>query len=60
MSDEAELEPKVEFSRTLTSVAGNARLATDAIATEVGRLRDQPRDEGIVGIGGPRPPLPRT
>jgi dihydrofolate reductase len=30
---------------------GNARLATDDIATEVGRLRDQPR-EGVVSIGG--------
>jgi dihydrofolate reductase len=59
MSDEAELEfariwrpiPKVVFSRTLNSVAGNARLATDDIATEVGRLRNQP-GEGEVGIGG--------
>ena len=59
MSGEAELEfarlwrpiPKVVFSRTLTSVAGNARLATDDIATEVGRLRDQP-GEGVVSIGG--------
>jgi hypothetical protein len=40
------------FSRTLNSVAGNARLATDDIATEVGRLRDQP-GEGVVAIGGP-------
>ena len=39
------------FSRTLKSVAGNARLATDDIATEVGRLRDQPGD-GVVSIGG--------
>jgi dihydrofolate reductase len=31
--------------------AGNARLATDDIATEIGRLRDQP-GEGEVGIGG--------
>ncbi len=59
MSDEADLEfariwrpiPKVVFSRTLDSVVGNARLATDDIATEVGRLRDQP-GEGVVGIGG--------
>jgi len=59
MSGEAELEfariwrpiPKVVFSRTLNSVAGNARLATDDIATEVGRLRDQP-GEGVVSIGG--------
>ena len=39
------------FSRTLNSVAGNARLATDDIATEVGRLRDQP-GESVVAIGG--------
>ena len=45
------LSPKVVFSRTLNSVAGNARLATDDIATEVGRLRDQP-GEGVVSIGG--------
>jgi dihydrofolate reductase len=32
-------------------VAGNARLAADDIATEVGRLRDQP-GEGVVAIGG--------
>jgi dihydrofolate reductase len=59
MSDEAELEfartwrpiPKVVFSRTLDSVTGNARLATDDIGTEVGRLREQP-GEGVVGIGG--------
>jgi len=60
MFDEADLEfariwrpiPKVVFSRTLASVAGTARLATDDIATEVGRLRDQP-GEGVVEIGGP-------
>jgi dihydrofolate reductase len=43
--------PKVVFSGTLTSVVGNARLATDGIATEVGRLRDQP-GAGVVSIGG--------
>jgi dihydrofolate reductase len=32
-------------------VAGTARRATDDIATEVGRLRDQP-GEGVVSIGG--------
>jgi len=59
MSGAAELEfariwraiPKVVFSRTLTSVEGNARLATDDIATEVARLRDQPGD-GAVSLGG--------
>ncbi|HEY3709453.1 MAG TPA: dihydrofolate reductase family protein [Amycolatopsis sp.] len=59
ITDEAELEfarlwkpiPKVVFSRTLTSVVGTARLAADDLATEVGRLRDQP-GEGLVAIGG--------
>ena len=32
-------------------MAGTARLATDDIATEVGRLRNQP-GEGVVSIGG--------
>ena len=32
-------------------MAGHARLATDDIASEVGRLRDQPGD-GVVAIGG--------
>ena len=39
------------FSQSLNSVVGSAQLATDDIATEVGRLRDQP-GEGVVGIGG--------
>jgi dihydrofolate reductase len=43
--------PKVVFSRTLSAVAGTARLATDDIATEIGRLRDQP-GAGVVAIGG--------
>lgn len=59
MTDEAELEfarvwraiPKVVFSRTLTSVEGNARLATGDVATELDRLHDQVGD-GVVGIGG--------
>jgi len=59
MSGDAQLEfariwraiPKVVFSRTLNSVEGNARLAAADIATEVGRLRDQPGD-GVVSIGG--------
>ena len=32
-------------------MAGTARLVTDDIATEVGRLSDQP-GEGVVSIGG--------
>ncbi len=59
MSDELDLAfariwrpiPKVVFSRTLDSVAGNARLATEDIATEIARLRDRPGD-GVVAIGG--------
>lgn len=59
MSGEAELEfariwrpiPKVVFSRTLTSVEGNARLAADDLATEIARLRNQPGD-GAVSLGG--------
>ncbi|WP_328609336.1 dihydrofolate reductase family protein [Amycolatopsis sp. NBC_00345] len=59
MPGEAQLEfariwrpiPKVVFSRTLTSVAGNARLATGDLATEAGRLRDKP-GEGVVSVGG--------
>ncbi len=61
MTDEAELEfakvwraiPKVVFSRTLQSVVGNARLATDDLATEIARLRDQPGD-GVVSVAGAR------
>ncbi|AVH25124.1 dihydrofolate reductase family protein [Nocardia cyriacigeorgica] len=59
MTDEAELEfarlwrpiPKVVFSTTLDSVQGNARLATDDLATEIARLRDQP-GAGVVEISG--------
>ncbi|WP_068273772.1 dihydrofolate reductase family protein [Aldersonia kunmingensis] len=43
--------PKVVFSRTLDSVEGNARLATDDVATEIARLRDEPGAEDV-GIGG--------
>jgi hypothetical protein len=38
--------------RTLNSVTGTARLAADDIATEVGRLRDEP-GEGWCPSGGP-------
>jgi len=44
--------PKVVFSRTLTSVRGNARLATGTLAEEVERLRAEP-GEGDIAIGGP-------
>lgn len=44
--------PKVVFTRTLTSVVGNARLASGTVAEEIARLRADPRD-GDIGIGGP-------
>jgi dihydrofolate reductase len=43
--------PKVVFSATLSDVQGNARLASDDVATEVARLRDAP-GEGVVSVGG--------
>jgi len=41
----------VVFSPDAEFGAGTARRATDDIASEVGRLRDQP-GEGVVSIGG--------
>ncbi len=43
--------PKVVFSRTLTQVHGNARLATGDLATEIRRLQQEPGD-GDIAIGG--------
>ena len=43
--------PKVVFSRTLTAVRGNARLASGSLAEEIGRLRAEP-GEGDIAIGG--------
>lgn len=43
--------PKVVFSRTLTEVEGNARLATGGVADEIARLRAEPGD-GDIAIGG--------
>lgn len=43
--------PKVVFSRTLTDVRGNARLATGSLAEEIERLRAD-GGEGSIGIGG--------
>jgi dihydrofolate reductase len=43
--------PKVVFSSTLVEVEGNARLASDGLADEIARLKDQP-GEGVVSIGG--------
>jgi dihydrofolate reductase len=57
--DDAELEwaalwkplPKVVFSNTLSSVQGNARLATTGVTEEIERLRAEP-GEGDIAIGG--------
>ncbi|MFG2810492.1 dihydrofolate reductase family protein [Streptomyces sp. DT199] len=57
--DDAQLEwaalwnplPKVVFSRTLTSVQGNARLASGGLAGEIERLRSEP-GEGEIALGG--------
>ncbi|MBE1533685.1 dihydrofolate reductase family protein [Actinomadura algeriensis] len=43
--------PKVVFSTTLTSVQGNARLASGGVAEEIERLRAEPGD-GEIAIGG--------
>ncbi len=43
--------PKVVFSDTLSSVKGNARLASGSVAEEIARLRDEP-GEGGIAIGG--------
>lgn len=43
--------PKVVFSRTLSEVQGNARLASGGVAEEVARLRSEP-GEGDIAIGG--------
>jgi dihydrofolate reductase len=43
--------PKVVFSTTLSSVQGNARLASGSLAEEIERLRAEPA-EGEIAIGG--------
>ncbi|MET9725141.1 dihydrofolate reductase family protein [Streptomyces zaomyceticus] len=43
--------PKVVFSTTLTSVQGNARLASGSVVEEIERLRSEP-GEGDIAIGG--------
>ncbi len=43
--------PKVVFSTTLSTVQGNARLATGSLAQEVERLRSEP-GAGDIAIGG--------
>lgn len=42
---------KVVFSRTLTEVSGNARLATRSLAAEIAALKEQP-GSGDIAIGG--------
>ena len=57
--DDAQLEwaalwkplPKVVFSTTLSTVRGNARLASGGLVEEIERLRDE-RGEGDIAIGG--------
>ncbi len=57
--DDAELEwaglwnplPKVVFSRTMSAVQGNARLASGGLAEEIAALRGEPGD-GQIAIGG--------
>ena len=43
--------PKVVFSRTLSAVEGNARLASGSLVEEIDRLRAEPGC-GDIGIGG--------
>jgi dihydrofolate reductase len=43
--------PKVVFSKTLSTVQGNARLATTGLADEIARLRSEPAP-GNIAIGG--------
>jgi dihydrofolate reductase len=44
--------PRIVFSKTLEKVEGNATLATDGIAEEVARLKQQPgKDLGVGGAG---------
>jgi dihydrofolate reductase len=44
--------PKIVFSKTLDKVQGNARLATDGIAEEVAKLKEQPGKDLAVGGAG--------
>jgi dihydrofolate reductase len=44
--------PKIVFSTTLERVEGNARLATDGVAEEVARLKEQPGKDLAVGGAG--------
>ena len=42
--------PKIVFSTTLDTVAGNARLVRDVLPDEIARLKEQPG--GDLGVGG--------
>ena len=44
--------PKIVFSTTLEKVEGNARLATDGVAEEVAKLKEQPGKDLAVGGAG--------
>ncbi|HEY4098784.1 MAG TPA: dihydrofolate reductase family protein [Baekduia sp.] len=44
--------PKVVFSTTLTTVEGNTRLATDGLAEEVARLKEEPGQDLAIGGAG--------
>jgi dihydrofolate reductase len=44
--------PKIVFSKTLEKVEGNARLASDGVAEEVAKLREQPGKDLAVGGAG--------
>jgi dihydrofolate reductase len=44
--------PKIVFSNTLEKVEGNARLATDGVADEVAKLKEQPGKDLAVGGAG--------
>jgi dihydrofolate reductase len=41
--------PRIVFSNTLEKVEGNARLATDGVAEEVARLKEEPGQDLAVG-----------
>jgi dihydrofolate reductase len=44
--------PKIVFSNTLERVDGNARLATDGVAEEVAKLKEEPGKDLAVGGAG--------
>jgi dihydrofolate reductase len=44
--------PRIVFSNTLEKVEGNARLATDGVAEEVARLKEEPGQDLAVGGAG--------